>query len=212
MNRSTVLSNCVLAGVLVLAGAVAPAFAIMGASAQDATPETSLTLPAAPDPSLCLVEPRSINEFQVSSATPDATDAPEPFFTIPAGKPADQATIDAITTTVIEAAACINARQFLSLENLYTEAGWGGGGVDEFYYGLLAATPEPAPAEEYYSIYAIELVQVLGDGRVAAVVQFQTDGAGGVDLMVFAEEGGRYLIDHWVDGPFDVEPDFSAFE
>ncbi|CAN5602361.1 hypothetical protein BH23CHL5_BH23CHL5_23930 [soil metagenome] len=209
MNRSTVLSLCVLAGMLVLGGAVAPAFTIGGASAQDAS---SPTLPAAPDPSLCLVEPRSIDEFQVSEATPDETDAPAPGFTIPAGRPADQAMIDAVTNTVIEAAACINARQFLSLENLYTEAGWHGGEVDEFYLGMLPATPEAAAEEDYYAIFAVELVQVLGDGRVAAVVQFQEEGGGGVDLMVFAEEAGRYLIDVWVDGPFDIEPDFSAFE
>jgi hypothetical protein len=212
VNRSTAFSTCILVGILVLAAAAVPGVSIASAVGQDSTSETALTLPIAPDPSLCTIEPRSIDEFRVSSTTTDAPDSPETFVAIAAGSPADKSTVDAVTATVVEAAACINARNFLSLENLYTDAGWGGGDVDEFYFSMLAATPEPAAEGERYWIFAIALVQVLGDGRVAAVVQFAEDGVGGVDLMLFAEEGGRYLIDHWVDGPFDIEPDFSAFE
>ena len=172
--------------------------------AQDAAP----TLPAAPDPALCTAEERSIEEYQAFLGTPAPT---VETFEITAGKPADQATIDAVTATVIEAAACINSGDLKRLDRLYTDAFFTGE-VDQGYYDFLAAEHDPAPADERYAIFAVALVQVLADGRAAAVVQFQTDGAGGADLMVFAEEGGRYLIDHWVDGPFDIAPDFSAFE
>lgn len=172
--------------------------------AQNASP----TLPAAPGPELCTVAPRSIAEYHVATGTPEP--APPPF-TITAGKPADQATIDAVTATMIEAAACINSGDLKRLDRLYTDAFFNGA-VDQGYYDYLAAHHDPAPADQRYSIFAVALVQVLSDGRVAAIVQFQANGAGGADLMIFAKQGGRYLIDKWVDGPFDINPDVSAFQ
>jgi len=194
-----------LAVVLVLAFGVALPAALTAtrADAQSAAP----TLPAAPDPALCTVEPRSIDEYQVDTGTP----VPPPVsFTIAAGRPADQATIDAVTTTMVEAAACINSGDLKRLDRLYTDVFFNGT-VDQGYYDFLAAEHDPAPTDQRYAIFAIALVQVLDDGRVAAIVQFQTRGAGGADLMLFAEQGGRYLIDKWVDGPFDIEPNFGMF-
>src|SRR5262245_2284786 len=82
------------------------------AAAQD----NALTLPAGPPPERCTVEPRSIDEYSVRTGTPE----PAPVaFTIPAGRPADQATIDGVIATMIEAAACINTGDFKRLDSLY---------------------------------------------------------------------------------------------
>jgi hypothetical protein len=206
MHRQFFRAAVVVALAIAFAGAAGPALRATGA--QDAAP----TLPAAPDPALCTAEPRAIEEYRAFLGTPVPA-APETFV-VTAGKPADQATIDAVTATLIEAAACINAREFRRLGGLYTDAGFAEdtAGIDQGTVDFFAATHEPSPVEDRYAIFAVALVQVLSDGRVAAIVQFQADGAGGADLMLFAEEGGRYLIDHWADGPFDIAPDFAAFE
>ena len=205
MHRQFFRATVLVALAIALAGAAGLPLRAVGA--QDAAPR----LPAAPDPVLCRAEPRAIEEYEASLGTPVPA-APETFV-ITAGTPADQATIDAITTTLIEAAACINAGEFRRLGGLYTDAGFAEdtAGIDQEGVDFFAATHEPGPVEDRYAIFAVALVQVLADGRVAAVVQFQTGGAGGADLMLFAEEGGRYLIDAWVDGPFDIAPDFAAF-
>jgi hypothetical protein len=175
--------------------------------AQDAAP----TLPAAPDPALCTAEERSIEEYQAFLGTPAPT---VETFEITAGKPADQATIDAVTATLIEAAACLNAGDYRRFDSMYTDAGFAEDsvGMDQETLDVLLATPESRAVEDRYTIFAVALPQVLSDGRVAAIVQFQKDGAGGADLMLFAEEDGRYLIDHWVDEYYDITPDFAAFE
>jgi hypothetical protein len=170
------------------------------------------TLPAAPGPELCHAEPRPMAEYEAMLGTT----APDPAatFEIAAGKPADQATIDAVTSTLIEAAACINAGEFRRLGGLYTDAGFAddAAGLDQETLDFYAASHDPAPVDDRYAIFAVALPQVLSDGRVAAIVQFQQDGAGGADLMLFAEEDGRYLIDNWVDGYYDITPAFDAFQ
>jgi len=193
---------------LLLALGVALAGSLAARSPNAAAQESALALPAVPGPELCTVEPRSIDEYSVMTGTPE----PAPVaFTIPAGRPADQATIDEVIATMIEAAACINTGDLKRLDSLYTDAFFNGE-VNQRYYDFLAAENEPVPVEDRYAIFAVALVQTLSDGRIAAIVQFQDDGIGGADLMIFAQEDGRYLIDKWVDGPFDIDPDFAAFE
>jgi hypothetical protein len=179
-----------------------------GNSPRAAAQDTSPALPAFPGPELCTVEPRSVDEYFVLTGTPVPTPA---SVVITAGKPADQATIDAITTTMIEAAACINTGDLKRLDSLYSEDFFFGGS-DQDLYDYVIVDHGPPPVEDRYGIFAVALVQVLSDGRVAAIVQFQADGIGGADLMIFAQQDGRYLIDNWVDSPYDISPDFAAFE
>lgn len=201
MNRSLVRITVVLVLAIMLVGS--GSLIVRNTRAQDASP----TLPTAPDPELCKQEPRSIDDYTIISGTPE----PTPPTIITAGRPADQATIDAITATMIEVAACINSGDLKRLDRLYTDAAFNGE-VDQDTYNILATPFAPFPVGERNTIFAIALVQVLKDGRVAAIVQFQDNGVGGADLMIFAQQNGRYLIDQWVDGPFDIDPDFSAFQ
>jgi hypothetical protein len=211
-------STFVLAAALALVGAFALGRPLPNAAAQDATPAPATgpaTLPVVPDPALCTTAPRPIAAYEAFLGTPAPT-APEPVV-ITAGAPADQATVDAVIATMIQQAACTNAYGFGGHSGVYTDAGFAedNAGIDQETVDFFKSPENKAMFDDeanWHGIFAVSLVQVLADGRVAAVVQFQTDGAGGADLMIFAEEDGRYLIDHWVDGPFDIAPDFSAFE
>jgi hypothetical protein len=179
------------------------------AAAQEATPYPAgaLALPAAPGPELCTLPPRGIDEYAAFVGQPVPA-APESV-TITAGRPADPVTVDAITATMVAFAACINAGDYLRVGGAYTDAGFAednAANIDEGVLGFIASTPQPAPVDQRYAIYAIYAAQVLDDGRVAAIIQFGPDGTGGVNLLIFAEEGTRWLIDHWVDEPFLIRP------
>jgi hypothetical protein len=179
------------------------------AAAQEATPYPAgaLALPAAPGPELCTLPPRGIDEYAAFVGQPVLA-APESV-TLTAGPPADPATVDAITATMVAFAACINAGDYLRVGGVYTDAGFAednAPNVDEGVLGFIAATPQPVPIDQRYVIYAIYAAQVLADGRVATIIHFGPDGLGGVNLLIFAEEGGRWLIDHWVDEPFVIRP------
>jgi hypothetical protein len=185
------------------------------ALAQDVTPDaavvTSLTLPAAGDPASCQVEPRAIEDYEALVGTPiPATPA---VMTLTSGTPADQATVDAITATVLEASACFNAGAFRRLGGLYTDAGFmeDNAGMTTESLADFAAEPSALPSDEHVSVLDVAAVQLLPDGRVGAVVVYQLpSGQSAVDLMLFAKDGDRYLIDHWIDEPFDFVPAMSA--
>jgi hypothetical protein len=170
--------------------------------------QEGLTLPMAPGPEYCTAEPRGIEEYQVFVGTPEATNLPP--IVIPSGVPADQATIDGVTLTVIGVQACRNAGDYVRLGGLYTDAGFvedtGSNGLNQEMIDFLATTPQPVPVAERQIVHAVFAVQVLADGRVAAIVQWGPDGTWGVDLMLFVEEDGKYLIDLWTDEPFDIRP------
>jgi len=208
----------VLAAVLALAGAFAIGRPLLDAAAQDATPAPPagpFTLPAVPDPALCTTEQRPIEESEALLGTPAPTDL-EPVV-LTAGTPADQATVDAVIATMIQEAACTNAHGFGGHSGVYTDAGFAedNAGLDQETIAFFESPQNAAIFEDeanWFGVSAVSAVQILADGRVTAIVQFGRDSAGPVDLMIFAEEDGRYLIDHWVDEPFDILPDFGDAE
>jgi len=216
MSRRLRSATAVLAAVLALAGAFALGRPTVGTAAQDATPaaDGATTLPIAPDPELCETEPRPIAEFEAFLGAPASVRPGAVVVT--AGEPADAATVAAVTATVVELAACYNAAGPAGTSGLYTDAGFAEdfglitqGDIDFFAEGLEA---DPfAEGDARAGVVAVFAVQVLADGRVAAIVESRESGQGRVDLFIFAEEDGRYLIDHWVDEPFDIAPDFRAF-
>ena len=218
MRRHPMLWTHVLAVTLTLMGAFAIGRPLLDAAAQDATPAPPagpLTLPAVPDPALCTTEPRPIEAYRALLGTPVPAD-PEPVV-LTAGTPADRATVDAVIATMIQEAACTNAYGFGGHSGVYTDAGFAedSAGLDQETIDFFESPENAAIFEDeanWHGIYAVSAVQVLPDGRVAAIVQFGRDSAGPVDLMIFAEEDGRYLIDHWVDEPFDILPDFGDAE
>lgn len=186
-------------GLCVCLGMLGPAAPIQ---AQEATPATGgLILPIMGDPALCLVEPRSIDEYiALQDVTYDAT--PATYAEPEGGGPPDQAAVDAVYRTMLEVSACINAGEFLRLGGLYTDDGFyeETRGVDQETIDFFSQPPAPPfPEGEGYLIWALTNFQALDDDRVGVIFWAQDGGAGGADYMIFAPVGDRYLIDYWVD-------------
>jgi hypothetical protein len=182
---------------------------------QEATPDPAagpFVLPMAPPPELCTLPARAIEEYQAFVGTPEATNLPA--IEIAAGSPADQAIIDGVTRTMVQFFACLNAGDYLRLGGAYTDFGFvedsGSNGITQEVVDFIASPPLAVPVERRDILWGLYAVQVLADGRVAAVMQRGTDGMGGVNLMIFAEEDGRWLIDLWVDEPFVIRPNFDV--
>lgn len=179
-------------------------------AAQDATPPSPVvTLPATGDPADCEAVARPLADYEALVGAPiPATPAVYKAIT---GEPADQATIDAITQTMLQVSACNATGEPRRSGGLYTDAGFVEDtlGIDEEGIAYFASTPTP-PDKEGMVIFDITGVQVLPDGRVGAIVLFGPGGIYGASYMIFAREGGRYLMDHWVDEPFNLSPDWEA--
>lgn len=182
------------------------------AAAQDASPVAAATysLPVAASPELCTAEPRPIEDYEALLGTPSAGELPPTVIT--AGTAADQATVDRVIAALVEIGACQSAMNFRSLDSLYTDAGFleeSGGGMDQESFDFITAQHEPLEEADWAVIYDVAAVQVLADGRIAAIAQFGPEGRYGVDLMIFVDQDGQLLIDQWVDEPFDVVPDLG---
>lgn len=173
------------------------------AAAQDQTPRE---LPFTPGPEFCTVEPRTIDELTMLSATP-ARGTPEvatPDAGTPVGEEADEETVGAVTATVIEAAACINGGEFFRFLSLATDDGLpvliGGTPLDpEDLAEISDIAGTPFPEDQRTTIIDVRNVRVE-DGRVSAIVETSTAGQPvEVGLFYFVEEEGRYLIDGVVE-------------
>ena len=151
----------------------------MPVAAQDTTP---IPLPITPDPAACLVEPRTIDDLYglLGTPVPTAPEAAQSLSTpvssstevsLPAGEPADSATVTAITTTIVEAYACFNAGDYLSAFALYSDDALQRfteqGPFTEDIAAFFLATPEAFPENFRSSVLAVRDVRVLPDGRSA---------------------------------------------
>ncbi|MEZ4563315.1 MAG: hypothetical protein R2853_11305 [Thermomicrobiales bacterium] len=203
--------RCAVAATLTLAALIA---AGPGAAALEETspaPPGPFTLPFAPPPELCTVPPRDIADYQAVVGTPQATDLPS--IQITAGAPADAATVEGVTATMVQIFACLNAGDYLRLAGVYTDAGFfednGSNGLTQENIDFIAQPPVPVAEADRDVLYGVYAVQVLADGRVAAIMQRGVEGRGGVNLMLFQKVNDRWLVDLWLDEPFVILPDFS---
>src|SRR5688500_6272186 len=164
MSRlSTFGTSLVLAALLILILATA-------AAAQDATPATDLS----PDPEVCTVEPRPIEELQAIYGTPHPAgagaavsdvEATPVAFTLPVGTQADAATVSAITAAVEQLTACYNAGHFLAGLSLVTDeflvSQVGLALFDEDFVATMNAEPVPLPEEQQTVLLDVREVIVL---------------------------------------------------
>lgn len=201
----------VVALVLLLA---APTFS----AAQEATPQPPPDGLTVPDASECDIAPRPVSFFEQLIATPPALppNADQRFsrpaddlrpWTLPAGNPADAATIEAITATLHEALACLNAndplrflanftddlvRLFIAIAPLPPEA-----------LPALAASPVAMPPDMRLGYLTIHDARVLPDGRVAALLDdydpTEPPYGLGTDFAIFKMVGDRWLIDSLIE-------------
>lgn len=167
--------------------------------------------PAPVDPAECRMAPRPADDVAALAGAPPGfhltamrsmmLGTPIASPTPPAGGvPADPAVVTAVTATLRELAACINAGDLQRAASLFTDRAflWVFRGAEEDLsqeeiaeYLASIATPTPLPPDRRASLTGDVDVQVLTDGRIVAVSQ----GFGGEAVAFFAEENGRYLID-----------------
>jgi hypothetical protein len=215
MHHHPIRTTFVLAAVL--AALALPA----AAGAQDGTPAVVASPPPGlivPDPSECTIAPRPVSFFEQLIATPPALppDADRRFskpaeevrpWTMPAGTPADAATIEAVTATLSEALACLNAGDFLRFTALFS---------DDLMQVLaavsplppealpfLAATPEASPHEQWLGYLSVHDVRVLPDGRVAGLAEdydpTEPPYGMGTDFAIFVKVGDQWFIDSLIE-------------
>lgn len=128
--------------------------------------------------------------------TPIATPAPPTD-----GVPADVETTERVTATARQLIACLNAgelaRYFALYSDEYLVAVWGGvagpdlSGADLEEQVRLLETAYPLPADQQFSLVAVEDVRLLPDGRVLATVINNRSGS----RAIFVKSGDRYLLD-----------------
>ena len=176
---------------------------ITTAVAQEATPpEEDSPYPYTPDPADCVVEEvRPVDEFVeiVVEVTPRAevpTSIP-----ISLGRPADPATIDAVTSTLVTFVACTNAGDRQSAYSLWTEnqvrwLTYVNPISEEQLRPILEASPEARTTETQATILAISSVRILPDGRVATFLTATFgDDPPVTDAFILVEQDGRWMID-----------------
>lgn len=182
-----------------LAILLATATCVQPAGAWQATPAPA---PSAPKPESCAVTPRTL-PLDLALATPMAT-APDPVLPgpqdLPAGEPADEATVAAVTATVVEALACRNAGDLLAAYALMTDdlvlkVIGPPNGVPPELVALLTEKPQKVRRTERLEIAGVDGASLLPDGRVSATVVTRNAETEFTDVLVFVERDGRWLID-----------------
>jgi hypothetical protein len=211
-SRFTVFPARIVVCTLLLAATLATASGVQAQhEVTSPAPPGPFTLPFAPPPELCTLPPRDISEYQAFVGTPEATDLPSVEIT--AGAPADAETVEGVTATLVQVFACLNAGDYLRLAGAYTDAGFvedsGSNGLTQEVIDYIAQPPTPVAEADRDVLYGVYAVQVLADGRVAAIVQRGVEGHGGVTLMLFKQVNDRWLLDLWLDEPFVILPDYN---
>jgi hypothetical protein len=164
--------------------------------------------PNVPAPDECQIALPETIEFPADSMRPVAatprpiiTEAETPFAP-PAGEPADEETVAAITATVRESIACRNAGDFARMlvfftPNMLAELYGSPATVDPEVLQGIQEGPRAVPEPRRLRLDAIEEVVALPDGRVGAVVETSTPRREFRDYLFFVldAESGRWLID-----------------
>ena len=194
--------------VAVVLAILVPLPAASVATTQDATP-VALPQPIVPDPAECTVAPRPVEFFEQFLATPGtgaaASPAASPVPTdLPAGEPADPETVEAVTATVRQILACLNAGDTRRAASLFTDDYFArlfaqSGRLPPEQLAAIAGTPVAAPGLARTLLLAVRAVRVLADDRVGAIVVTDDPVAPPAGpqaaFVVFAEQDGRWLVD-----------------
>ncbi len=183
-------------------------------AAQDASPAaTPLVVstgatPEVLDPTLCAVEPRTVENLQqllgaqaVGQATPVASPAALATpFVLPQGSSAEADAVEEVTETVREAIACLNAGDTLRYLALHTDTYVARlaaqGTLSQEQLDTFSAPPTPLDPAAQIGLISVEHIRMLADGRIAMLIRQDDPTAGPQRLfLVLVEQGGRYLID-----------------
>ena len=198
-----ILSVTALTGIVI-------ASSLSAAGAQDATPA-----PLSTDPSLCTIEPTTVEALQAMYGTPAAAGAGEAnslaesgtpeVDVLPTGTPADEALTAEITAAIQRQFACNNSGNLLAslagISEHFISTEIGNAVFDEDLVAALEASPVPVPADQQVQLLAVRDVTLYEDGRAGALIDYtipnNPEGINGLetDLFIFVNEGGVWLLD-----------------
>lgn len=196
----------------------------VGAFAQDATP----TAVSPFDPTNCTTAPVSTDHVSMLLATPVAH--PELPLTangivaLPAGVPASEAEMTAVTSTIDQLWSCNNARNKAAVFALFTDqalqetvgftegASWDA--ADLRANVASALTPgEPRAAGELATIDAIVSATTYPDGQVGVLIlnsdPFVANGDQVLDYFRFLIENGTAKVSGVILDPYDLTPGYG---
>lgn len=179
--------------------------AASGASAQE--------VPVAPDPELCTLEPKSIEDIEAlmeargdATATPEPTAVPDPFV-MPEGFSLLEDERIEIEKDLIRAIACVNTGDPLKVFATYTDryvvelVDRLGGLSDEVIAGLL--TVRALDEEVWLQIIRFDDLVLLNDGRALVIVTGEdpADDQPPSPRAFYLEEvqSGRWLVDEVIE-------------
>jgi hypothetical protein len=181
-----------------------------GGSGLTKSASAHLSTPAAiPDAVGCTIAPRTVEDLLATPATEVGLMGMRQ--SLPEGRPANTATVEAITQAVRELEACANAGDFLRFLALFTDAALRQRPINASQEAsaeltaLAAATPTPVPPPHRAVFAGPWHLEILPDGRVvAAVVWFGSESDPCVDpnritVLLFAQQDGRWLIDERIE-------------
>jgi len=165
-----------------------------------------------PDPALCTLQPRTIEELQqlVASRGPEPQASPTPLpdpFEMPEGFSLFEDERAEVEKDLLRAVSCFNTGDPLKVFATYTDAYVLKlidqlGGLDEEVEAVLS-TVRPLEPKEYIVILSIEDPVLINDGRVVVVVSGDDpadDNPPGPRLFYLEEVlPGRWLIDDVIE-------------
>jgi hypothetical protein len=205
----------VLGGALLIGGGTAVA--------QDATPGA---IDLSPNPDQCTQAPRTLEELQAIAATPapEATaivDANQQPFVLPTGEPAPKEAIDGVVATIVQSIACQNAGNALAVfggvTDGFLQSEIGADLLDPELIGIAAASPVALPEDQQTQLFDTREFTLYPDGRVGVLVYYKTPtpqqtGSEGpkIDLWIFKEVDGRWLVDETIVGLEDELGDMAT--
>jgi hypothetical protein len=191
----------VLGGALLLGGGAAVA--------QDATPGT---VDLSPNPDQCTQAPRTLEAIQAMTATPTvgtSTIEISSAADLPAGEEAPKEAIDGVVATVVENVACFNAGNYLALFGGMTDAYLltqiDGGPNEQAFIDMVSGTPVALADAQQTQLLDTREFTLYPDGRVGVLVYYKTpstqsDDEVKIDLWIFKEVDGRWLLDENISG------------
>lgn len=168
------------------------------------TPTPDRAFPETPPPEACSMPAREWDELkQLIGVSDEGHDRPPLPTAIPSGRPAGAETLVAINAAVHELGACHNAGDPRRELAFYTDRYLGAIGpfAPEAFAGDVRG---PLPVEQRVRIESVSNVELLADGRVAAIVvignRVDADPAAGrTSVYVFANVGERWMVDDIVE-------------
>jgi hypothetical protein len=183
-----------LLGGLVAIGAMLSSAA--PAAGQDATPAADFVTP---DPAACTVEARAFEEVVALAATPAAATPPVTMpvaSPIAAGEPADAETVQAVTETVAELYACLEADEPLRAYALFSD-----GALRQLLAEDLLQPEGVIQGLGPREAFRIEEVRTLPDDRAAAVIAFRVSEGAFTETWSFVRVDDHYLVEGLITSP-----------